>query len=42
MLFWRTVHVNKGNIGTREDHALSHNKTQAPSTASDDTNSAIE
>lgn len=36
-----TVHIDKGDISTRENHALSHNKTQTTGTSSDDTNAAI-
>lgn len=38
---WPTVHVNKGNISTRKNHALSHNQAQTTSTSSDNTNTAI-
>lgn len=37
-----TVHVNKRQVGARVDHALSNNETQAASTASDDTDIALQ
>src|SRR5688572_25356903 len=37
-----TVHINKGKVGAREYHSLTHDKTQTACSTSDDTNMAVE